>query len=356
MTRENEAVWVRSRWSRPRVGSAPHPTAGRGEVVVRTGAVAVNPVDTMPPPVRWLVYPWLRYPTVLGVDVAGWVVEVGEDVTGVGVGDRVIGLATGQERDRNRPEGGAFQHHVVLDADLTTALPDRLALTDAVVLPLAVATAAVGLFHPDRLDLDLPGDAPGTERGTVLVWGGSTSVGCSAIQLARLAGHRVVATAAPHNQDLVRGLGAEEVLDHHAPDAVAAAVEVLERGGHRLVGALAVAPPSLGPTLRVVRSVRPHGDPVRVSSAQPGPATTVRGLLARRYGVHVSAIWGGDLSRSDLGRIVYTQLLPSALADGSLRPAPPADVVGDGLAQVPVAIGRLERGVSGRKLVVTTSS
>jgi NADPH:quinone reductase-like Zn-dependent oxidoreductase len=71
---------------------------------------------------------------------------------------------------------------------------------------------------------------------TVVVWGGSTSVGCSAIQFAVAAGYRVVTTASPHDHDLVRRLGAVEAFDHNG----ATVVEDLRRSlvGRRLAGAV----------------------------------------------------------------------------------------------------------------------
>jgi hypothetical protein len=79
------------------------------------------------------------------------------------------------------------------------------------VLPLALSTAAAGLFQQDHLALPLPAINPinpPDRKETVLVWGVSTSVGSNAIQLARCAGYRVLATASPHNSGYVRSLGA----------------------------------------------------------------------------------------------------------------------------------------------------
>ncbi len=105
----NEALWLLSPNGRFEVRAAPRPTAGPGEVVVRVRAVALNPVDALTGPLRRVVTPWVRYPTVIGSDVAGELVEIGEGVTRLRVGDRVLGYAAGQERARNTPSEGAFQ-------------------------------------------------------------------------------------------------------------------------------------------------------------------------------------------------------------------------------------------------------
>ena len=349
MTAANEALWLDSPRAALRPGPAPAPRPGPGEVVVRVRAVAVNPVDAVSGFARRrFVYPWLRSPAVLGTDVAGEVSQLGDGVTALAVGDRVVGFATGQERFRNDPAHGAFQRSTVLAADLVTVLPPGTAFTDAVVLPLAVSTAAAGLFQPDQLALALPTADAGDRGETVLVWGASTSVGANAVQLARGAGYRVVATASPHNHDLVRSLGAAEVFDYRDRSVVPDLVRSLR--GHVLAGTVAIGAGSLPRAVAVARGSTGTG---RVASAYPTPVTTARGLAARPLGVRVSAIWGGTPAENPVGPAVFTGFLPAALADGRHRPAPPAEVVGDGLAAVPRALGLLRAGVSARKLVVT---
>ena len=344
---ENEALWLDSPLAGFRVGPAPYPRPGRGEIVVAVRAVAVNPVDTVSGIARRFVYPWLRYPVILGTDVAGDVVEIGADVTRFLIGDRVVGLATGQERFRNSHAYGAFQRFVILEAQLSTPIPPAMAATDAVVLPLGAATAAAGLFQPDHLHLVLPSSSAPQRDETVLVWGGSTSVGSNAIQLARNAGYRVVATASPGNHDYVRSLGAEDAFDYRDPDIVRQLVRAL--GGHRLAGTVAIGAGSLAKAISIAR--RADGTR-RVASAYPSPATTVRKLAARPFGSQVSAIWGGTPAQNEIGPAVFADFLPAALADGRYQPAPAADIAGSGLAAVPEALDALRVGVSARKLVV----
>lgn len=351
MTSANTALWLTSRRGTFRVGPAPHPTPGPGEVVVEAHAVALNPVDAVPAVARAFVYPWLRHPAVLGTDVAGVVVSVGPaEPSGprhLEVGDRVVGFASGQERFRNDPAYGAFQRFVVLAGDLTARVPDDVRLVDAAVLPLGLSTAGAGLFEADQLGLALPGDTVVDRGATVLVWGASTSVGNNAVQLATAAGYRVVATAGPQSFARVRGLGAAEVVDYGDETAVDALVGAL--AGHTLAGTVAIGRGSLTAALRLAR--RTEGTR-RVASAYPGPVTAVRRLAARSYGVRVSAIWGGTPAVSPVGPALFRDFLPAALADGRLRPAPAAEVVGHELEAVPAALLRLRRGVRGRKLVV----
>lgn len=349
MTATSEALWLESPRGRLRVGPAPMPQPGPGEVVVRARAVAVNPVDAVSGFVRHrFVYPWLRYPAVLGTDVAGEVTQIGAGVTSLAVGDRVVGFATGQERFRNSPAHGAFQRFTVLTADLVTVLPPGMAFTDAAVLPLGVSTAAAGLFQPDQLGLALPTSAAAERGETVLVWGASSSVGSNAVQLARGAGYRVVATASPHNHELVRSLGADDVFDYRDPAVGQAVVRSLT--GHVLGGTMAIGAGSLSRAVSIARRVSGTG---LVASAYPTPATAARRLAARPSGVRVSAIWGGTPAQNVIGPAVFEQYLAGALSDGRYRPAPSAEIVGDGLVAVPRALELLRAGVSARKLVIT---
>jgi NADPH:quinone reductase-like Zn-dependent oxidoreductase len=347
MTTTNEALWLESRRGTFRVGPAPTPRPGPGQLVVRALAVALNPVDAVPGLARRFVYPWLRYPTVLGTDVAGEVVAVGTGVDRFRVGDRVVGFATGQEKHVNDPAQGAFQRLVVLAADLCAPVPDGVTPADASVLPLALMTAAAGLFEPDQLGLALPVADAVDQHATVLVWGGSTSVGNNAVQLAVNAGYRVVATASPRNFELLRGLGAAEVLDYRETSTAAELVRSLR--GHTLAGTVAIGQGSLTRALFVAR--RSEGTR-RVASAYPSPVTAVRTRVARLSGVRVSAIWGGVPARTDVGPAVLRDFLPTALADGRYRTSPAAEVVGDELGAIPAGLLRLRGGVSARKLVV----
>ena len=334
----------------PRVRSVPPRTAGAGEVVVRVRAVAVNPVDRLNGPGRRLVLPWLRYPAVMGSDVAGEVVAVGPGGTRFAVGDRVIGHAAGVERSRNRPEEGAFQTHAVLLERVSSPIPDTLPFEQAAVLPLALSTAAAGLFETDQLALRLPGTEAAASAGgeVVLVWGSSTSVGMNAIQLARAAGYAVLATASPRNAARLERLGAEAVLDYH--DSAAVDQVVARLGGHELAGVLAIGAGSLS---RAVRITRRTSGSRRIASAYPTPPTRLRASVERRRGITISAIWGGTPVDSAVGPAVYADFLPGALAEGRFVAAPPPLVVGAGLETVPAALVRLGEGVSAQKIVVS---
>jgi len=344
---ENLALWMPKRGRPFEVGPAPYTRPQANEVVVRTRAVGLNLVDGIPGLAYRLILPWLTFPAVVGGDVADEVVEVGPGVDGLKVGDRVLGHALGLERSRNRAAEGAFQHYVVLMAHMVSPIPDSLSFEQAAVLPLQLSTAATGLFQQDGLALALPTADPAERRETVLVWGGSTGVGSNAIQLARNAGYRVVATASPRNFDYLYSLGAAAAVDRNSPEAVDELVASI--GERPLAGSLAIGNGSLSKVMQV--AARAPGAK-RVSSAAPGLVTRILALRAPR-GVRVSGIWGGSLKDNEVGPAIYRAFLPAALASGAYRAEPQADVVGHGLGAIPAGLQRLRKGVSARKLVVT---
>lgn len=103
---------------------------------------------------------------------------------------------------------------------------------DAAVLPLAVSTAAAGLYQPKKeicLELDLPSTKPSKSGKTLLVWGGSASVGTAAIQLAVASGLTVVTTCSERNFGLVQKLGAK-AFDYNSPSIVGDLIAELGKG------------------------------------------------------------------------------------------------------------------------------
>lgn len=347
MSGGNEALWLDAR-GRFEVREAGRPSPGPGQVVVRVRSVAVNPVDAIPAPFRRLVTPWVRYPTVIGTDVAGEIAAVGEGVTRFRIGDRVVGFAAGQERPRNTPSEGGFQRYVTVLERVCTGIPDAVSFERASVLPLALSTAAAGLYEEDQLALPFPGSTPPARDEVVLVWGASTSVGTNAVQLARASGYAVVATAGRHNHDLVRSLGAEAVFDYRDRDVHLEVIDAV--GGRQLAGTIAIGSGSLTHALRVVRGT--EGDK-RIASAYPDPITRLRALLERTRGIRVTSIWGGTPVVSPVGPAIFRDFLPEALASGRFRPAPEPRLSGVGLSQIPGALAELRAGVSAAKLIVT---
>lgn len=127
-----------------------------------------------------------------------------------------------------KPENAAFQLYTLTFERLLAELPDSLTFEEGTVLPVAISTASAGLYLSDFLGLPLPSasDVRPTKQ-TILIWGGASSVGSGAIQLAVASGLTVVTTASPKNHDFAKSLGAYAVLDYRSPSVVEEVVNTL---------------------------------------------------------------------------------------------------------------------------------
>jgi len=369
---DNTALWLPSKRAALAIGAAPYRPPSTGEIVVRARAVAINPVDRLMLTIGDIIMPWIKYPFVLGSDVAGDVVAVGPGVTRFSVGDRVLGHAVGSDKQRNSAAEGAFQTYVVLLAHMASPIPDTLSFEAASVLPLGLSTAACGLFQKDFLALRPPSATPERLGETVLIWGGSTSVGSNAIQLAVAAGYDVVTTASPHNFDYVTRLGASQVFDYRSKTVVADIIAALR--GRTVAGALAIGLGSASACIDIVgacegvrfvalASPEASFDDVpagrgRIGRLLPAIGRMLAGNLrlaakTAATGVRTKFIWGSSLIANEVGPMMYETFLPAALAEGRFTAAPDPLRVGHGLEAIPKAIERQRQGVSARKLVVT---
>jgi len=368
----NEAAWLIAKHEPLRVEQAPYTEPRAGEILVKNHAVAVNPVDWMIPYLGDLMFSWIKCPFVLGFDLAGEVVAVGSGVTSVKVGDRVLAGAAGVAKQRNRAAEGAFQAFTIVLPHLTTVIPGHLSYAQAAVVPLGVMTAACGLFQSDALALELPSATAKARDQWVVIWGGSTSVGSNAIQLAVAAGYGVVTTASPKNFEYVRSLGATYVFDYNSSSVVRDIVAALE--GRDVVGALSIAAGSIDACIDILggcrggKFVASVGAPVSFETLIKGSRVTLpiflnllqrmlranitTWLKSRRHGIPTKFFDASSVIDNEIGRHIFQTYLADALAAGSFRPAPPPKVVGASLQDIQTAFNIQRRGVSAAKVVV----
>ena len=173
------------------------PTPGAGEVRLRVAATSFNGVDAG---IRggYLQGPFpVTLPHTPGIDVAGTVDALGDDVENVTVGDAVVAFLP-------MTAPGAAAEFVIAPTEVLSAAPTSIPLPDAAALPMVGLTARQALFD----------DAGLQEGQRVLINGAGGAVGGYAVQLAKRAGAHVIATASPHSSERVRSAGADEVLDH----------------------------------------------------------------------------------------------------------------------------------------------
>jgi NADPH:quinone reductase-like Zn-dependent oxidoreductase len=182
-----------------RYEEVPCPMPDKGEVLVQVHAAGVNPVD-------WKIRQgYLKemlnrsLPIISGWDVSGVVEATGDNVTRLKVGDEVY----------SRPDltrDGAYAEYIVIRESEVALKPKSIDHINAAAIPLAALTAWQALF-----------DAGGLKAGqTVLIHAAAGGVGHFAVQLAKWKGARVIGTASKRNHDLLRMLGADELIDYTA--------------------------------------------------------------------------------------------------------------------------------------------
>lgn len=223
----NHAAYLTAAASALSVHEAPMPAPSANQLTIRTHAVAFNPVDAMMSRTGAMLP---SFPAILGCDAAGEVVALGAAAEAMGfrVGDRVAGCC---DQASDRAGRGTFQAYCNVQAALAGKLPERVGWAEGSVLPLCLCTAAVGLFDKRTLGLPSPRLDPVDAGKTVLVWGGASSVGSCAIQMAKAAGLRVAATAGEKNLEYVKSMGADIVVDYRNKNAVNEIMEGLEGKG-----------------------------------------------------------------------------------------------------------------------------
>lgn len=182
-------------------GELPDPRPGPNEVLVKMGAVSVNPIDTY---IRGgAVAVPLKFPFIVGSDVAGTAVECGAEVRGVKPGDRVWASNQGSGGRQ-----GTFAELVAVDQRWLHPTPSTQSDAEAAAGALVGITAHLGVFQHAGLK---PGEL-------LFVNGGTGGVGAAVVQFAKWAGARVIATVGSEaKKKLCASWGTDLVLDYHSP-------------------------------------------------------------------------------------------------------------------------------------------
>lgn len=226
------------------------PTPGAGQVLVRVAGTSFNGVDGnirggfMQGPIP------VTLPHTPGIDVAGTVEALGEGVTTVAVGDRVIAFLP-------MTETGASAEYVVTPAGVLAPAPASIPLADAAALPAVGLTAWQALFDHAKL----------TAGQRVLINGAGGAVGGYAVQLAKGAGAHVIGVAGPGSAGQVTANGADEVVGHDFT-GVGEPVDVV----------LNLAPVDPERLAWLVTLIRDGGVLVNTTVWMPAPADEQRGV------------------------------------------------------------------------------
>lgn len=183
--------------SQMQLEDAPVPVCGAGDVLLRVVAAGINPVD-------WKLRSGAMahgipktFPFALGSDAAGVVTAVGGAVSGFATGDEVFFYA-------EFARGGTYADFVAVDASQVALKPRTVSFATAAAMPTPAQAAWTALMETAKLE-------PGMR---VLVHGGAGALGSVAVQLAKLQGAYVIATAGTADLALVQSMGADEVIDY----------------------------------------------------------------------------------------------------------------------------------------------
>ncbi len=324
-------AWVYHRYGGPEVLSfedveAPHPAGD--EVVIRVRASGLNAADwhimRADPVLARLAFGLRkpRKPKIVGSDVAGVVEAVGDGVTRLAVGDRVMAETL---------RSGSCAELIAVPEKHVGRVPDTLDFEHAAAIPMAGVTALTAVQHDGRLQ---PGQ-------TVLVNGASGGVGTFAVQIARALGGKVTAVCSTAAVDLVRSLGADEVVDYTQQQAIDAGRTydlLVNCGGEHSLGALR-------------RTIAPRGTLAAVGDSQHGgllgPGSVgIRGALLSPF------VRQRLISVTDKPNAPDLETLAAMVDAGDI--APVIDRIYP-LAEVPDAMHHLEDGHPKGKVVVSVS-
>jgi len=194
------------------LNEVPVPELGENEVLIKVKVIGINPSDarapqTSPPEGAFV-----------GSDLSGEVVRLGPNLQkDIKIGDVVGASVVGGVMSGR----GAFAEYAKAYSDLIWKVPEgTYSFEEVAATGIPLNTAFQALFGSRTLKLVQPFDS-GPQDGTwVFIYGGSTSVGLYAIQLAKLSGYKVATAASPRNHELVKSYGADVVFDYRDPDMI----------------------------------------------------------------------------------------------------------------------------------------
>jgi NADPH:quinone reductase-like Zn-dependent oxidoreductase len=324
-----------------KVEHRPTPTPGANELLIEVKSIALNPIDYAQRDFGFAVF---NYPAVLGSDIAGTVLSVGPEAPPATPkpGSRVLAFAPAFFKS-GHPNYGGFQARVIVPVQNVCPIPYDLTFNEAVLIPMSAATAWAGWYSM--------GIARGTkysasDKQGFLVWGGSSSIGSGAIQLAKAMGFSVYATASEKHHAYVKQLGASKTFDYRTngvtDEIVKAAKEdgVTIRYGFDAIGQIQSCLDILKHTskgLGKLATSKPFGD-----ISRSAPEVEVIFMKAPEDSKPQSEHFG----------FIFNQWLKGKLERKEWTPSPKIQIVGGGLESINSALDELKSGVSGVKLVV----
>ncbi|KAF2746175.1 putative alcohol dehydrogenase [Sporormia fimetaria CBS 119925] len=339
----NQAAWIKEKHANVELGPADKYTPGDGELLVKVEVIGFNPIEAK---IQKFAMQPIPYPNILGISYAGTIDSVGPNTPshftpGTRVAVNRTGRALGDARF------GSFQKYALAQSHATSILPASVSLEAgaASICNLATVTCAMDLhFSFSRPSLD--GSKPAAQGKTILIYGGTSSVGGLAISYAKAAGYRVVTTTSPQHAEYVASLNPDVVIDHK--QSASAIVEELKKNGpYDAIFDTIGLPPVTNIFYDYLGSV--GGGKYNTIIPPIGGEKECPEGVQRIFAPYSFAL--DEEQNLGLRRWYYEEFVPKGLEAGIVAPSRPETVEG-GLEGVQEALDRMIQGrVSGRKLV-----
>lgn len=344
------------------VQSRPTPKPGPNELLLAVKSVAFNPADAIMRSTGLFIP---AYPTVIGFDMAGVILEVGDNVpsdTGFQSGTRVVAYSASAWRSCG-PDYGVFQEKCLVPWQHVVALPDEsMSWNHAATLPVSVQvplSAWDKMGIPKMGELETSSDKSVEKNEVLLIWGASSSVGTMGVQSARVmcqdpnspfAG--VYATASSANHEYIRSLGADRVFDYKDPGVVGAMISAAKDDGLTIRHCF-LAMGDLPSCQAILKAFLKEGQQKGKIVSAPRLPESIQDV----EGVDVMFVMPSMVEEERLEQFRYWMgtWLGKNLAKGSIKPSPEPKVVGRGLDCINLAMDRMAEGVNCAKLVVEIS-
>ncbi|MCJ1470083.1 hypothetical protein MMC07_008728 [Pseudocyphellaria aurata] len=339
---EHLAAVVPSKGSALEVVKLPTFTPAPDELLIEVKSIALNPVDHYQRDFGFFIN---SYPATIGSDIAGVVVSAGSAVPkdAPKPGTRIAAFAT-TFYDQGAKGHGGLQERVLVPAVNVVPLPQGMSFNEASLLPMAVATVWAGWYT-----IGLPRDTAYTaaDKKGILVWGGASSVGSAALQIAKMMGFTVYVTASEKHHEYLKTLGATNLFDYKDENVVEKILKAAKEDGVKIEKAyLAVG--DLKPCLDILKEFKEKGD-LKVASAPRLPENA-----PSEEDVEIKFVMAPNdaKERAEHFHFIFGVWLKEKLETGEFVPSPKIKVVEGGLEAAQKALDELKSGVSGTKLVL----
>jgi NADPH:quinone reductase-like Zn-dependent oxidoreductase len=319
------------------------PTPGPNELLIKVHSIALNPIDHFQ---RDHGFAITSYPAIIGSDIAGTILSIGPSVpsdTSYKPGTRVAAFAPCFFMHGD-PDYGALQTHVIVPAVNTVPIPDDLDFTSASLLLMAVITVWSGWYS---IGLKRNTSLAVSDKKGMLVWGGASSIGSAALQVAKLMGFYVYTTASQKHHAYLQELGATKVFEYKDDDVVAQIVAAAKEDGVTIQIAYD-AVGQLKACLEVLKEFKGEGI-AKVASGVPlsSDSPTADGVEVRFVAAPLD-----ERERTEHLRFVFGIWLKEKLENKEFVPSPKIRLIEGSLGSANKALDELKKGVSGLKLVL----